>query len=107
VGRRIDVVAYHSINDTGPSDSNRDIALVNSANNLTDAVDWRTPMIAYLCIPSIRANRNVRRMVFMYVLTDDELYRQISRDVLLKCLALMTLHWRWTKRVKEFVVLIN
>jgi hypothetical protein len=46
-------------NDAGPSDSNRDIALVNSANNLTDAVDWRTPMIAYLCNPSIRANRNV------------------------------------------------
>jgi hypothetical protein len=56
------------------------------ANNATDVVDWRTPLIAHLHNPSIGTNRNIRYMAFKYVLIDNELYRRTPSDVLLKCL---------------------
>jgi hypothetical protein len=40
----------------------------------------------YLCDPNVRADMNIRRIAFNYVLIDDELYRQTPSDVLLKCL---------------------
>jgi hypothetical protein len=43
--------------------------------NMTDATDWRAPIINYLCNPSIRTYRNVLRTTFKYVLINDELYR--------------------------------
>ena len=40
----------------------------------------------YLKDPGHGAERNIQRLVFKYVLIDDELYRRTAEDVLLKCL---------------------
>src|SRR6187551_2891157 len=48
--------------------------------------DWRVPIIAYLKDPGRGAERNIRRILFKYVLLDDELYRRNAEDLLLKCL---------------------
>jgi hypothetical protein len=50
---------------------------------------------------------NVRRTTFKYVLVDDELYRQIVDDVLLRCLGLDDVILLWPKYMRVFVVLIN
>ena len=42
--------------------------------------------MTYLKDPGHGAERNIRRLAFKYVLIDDELYRRIAEDVLLKCL---------------------
>jgi hypothetical protein len=76
------------VKDARLSDVNRGITLVNSANSLADVIDWRVSLIEYLCNPSIRIDRNFRRMAFKYVLIDDELYRRTHSEVLLKCLGL-------------------
>jgi hypothetical protein len=55
------------------SGGTRDVLLINSANNATDATNWRAPIINYLRNPSIRTDRNVWRTTFKYVLVDDEL----------------------------------
>jgi hypothetical protein len=50
------------------------IALVDSLNNTTDVVDRRTPLITYMCGPSVKTDMGILRMTFKYVLIDDELY---------------------------------
>jgi hypothetical protein len=72
--------------DVGLSNDNRDVILVDLDNNVVDAVYWRTPLIVYLCNPSVTTDRNIRRIAFKYVLIDDELYHCTPSDVLLKCL---------------------
>jgi hypothetical protein len=66
----------------------REVLVIDSGNNASDAIDWNTPIINYLRNPSVRMDRNVQRTTFMYVLMDDELYHQTINDVLLKCLSL-------------------
>jgi hypothetical protein len=56
------------------------------ADNTTDAIDWRTPIINYLRERSVRTNKNVRRTTFKYILIDNKLNRRTVGDVLLKCL---------------------
>jgi hypothetical protein len=51
-----------------------------------DLCDWRTPLLAYLCDLSAKVDKSVRRSAFKYVLHNDELYRRITEDLLLKCL---------------------
>jgi hypothetical protein len=70
----------------GPSDVARKVLLIDSVDNATDAIDWRTPIINYLRNLCVKADRNVRRTTFKYVLMDDEFYRRSINDVLLKCL---------------------
>jgi hypothetical protein len=60
--------------------------LIDSAGSEADASDWRTSIINYLRNPSVRTDRNVRRITFKYILMNDELYRRTVNDVLLKCL---------------------
>ena len=48
--------------------------------------DWRVSMISYLKDPGRGAERNIRCLVFKYILVVDELYRRTADDVLLKCL---------------------
>jgi hypothetical protein len=69
-----------------PSNIARKILLVDLADNVADAIDWRTPIINYLQNPSVRTDRDVRRTTFKYVLMSDELYRRTVNDILLKCL---------------------
>lgn len=76
----------HPGKEPEPSDVTRNVFLINSADNTTDATDWMVPIINYLCNPNIRTDRNVRRIAFKYVLIDNELYRRTTGDVLLKCL---------------------
>jgi hypothetical protein len=40
----------------------------------------------YLCNPSVKTDRGVRRMTFKYILIDNELYHQTPSDILLQCL---------------------
>ena len=47
--------------------------------------DWRMPIITYLKDPGRGADRNIRCLAFKYILVDDELYRRITDDILLKC----------------------
>jgi hypothetical protein len=72
--------------ETESSHGTRNVLLINLADNAADATDWIAPIINYLCNPSVRTNRNVRRISFKYVLIDDELYRRTVIDVLLRCL---------------------
>jgi hypothetical protein len=58
------------------------------ANNLADAIDWRTPIINYLHNPGVRIERNVQRTTLNIFFIDNELYRRNVDDVLLKCLGL-------------------
>jgi hypothetical protein len=51
-----------------------------------DLYDWRTPLLAYLCDPSAKVDKSVRRSAFKYMLHNDELYRRTTEDLLLKCL---------------------
>jgi hypothetical protein len=64
------------------------VLLIDSTSDEADASDWRTLIINYLRNPSVRMDRNIRRITFKYVLMSDELYRRIVNDVLLKCLGL-------------------
>jgi len=41
---------------------------------------WRVPLISYLKNPGRGAERNIRHMAYIYVLIDDELYRQTAED---------------------------
>jgi hypothetical protein len=43
-------------------------------------------LLAYLCDPSAKVDKNVRQSAFKYVLHNDELYRRTAEDLLLKCL---------------------
>ena len=51
-----------------------------------EVADWRVPIVTYLKDPGHSAERNIRRLAFIYILIDDELYRWTAEDVLLKCL---------------------
>jgi hypothetical protein len=51
-----------------------------------DLYDWRTPLLVYLCDPSAKVDKSVRRSAFKYVLHNDELYQRTAEDLLLKCL---------------------
>jgi hypothetical protein len=73
---------------TGLSDIVRKVLLIDSVDNEATAIDWRTPIINYLRNPSVRTDRNVRRIAFKYVLMSDDLYHRTVNDVLLKCLGL-------------------
>jgi hypothetical protein len=53
-------VSYCPVKIIRLSDADRIIALVDSANDATDTVNWRTPLVAYLCDPNISADRNIR-----------------------------------------------
>ena len=59
---------------------------VASSDVGADLEDWRTPLLRYLCDPSAKIDKGVRRSTFKYVLHNDELYRRIPEDLLLKCL---------------------
>jgi len=48
--------------------------------------DWRKPIVDYLQDPSKRVDKTVRRMVFKYILIDNDLYSQTVDGILLKCL---------------------
>jgi hypothetical protein len=65
------------------SDGTRDVSLINLANNTTDAIDWRMPIINYLRDPSVRTNMNIQRTTFKYILIDNELYHRTIGDVFL------------------------
>jgi hypothetical protein len=69
------IISDHPRKDARPSDDNRDVTLVDSANNVANAVDWRTHLIVYLYNPSVRTDMNIQQIAFKYVLIDDELYR--------------------------------
>jgi hypothetical protein len=44
---------------SGPSDSAMNVFLIDSADNSTHAIDLRTPLVNYLCNPSVRMGKNV------------------------------------------------
>jgi hypothetical protein len=80
------IASDHPALSQGPSDASRDIGLVDSVNDTTDTVDWRTPLVMYLHDPNVKTHRGARWTTFKYVLIDNELYRQTPSDILLKCL---------------------
>ena len=51
-----------------------------------DSSDWRAPIVAYLCDPNVKVDKNIRRSAFKFILHKDELYRRTVKDLLLKCL---------------------
>jgi hypothetical protein len=55
----------------GPSNSTRDVSLINSANNIADAIDCRAPIINYLCNLSVRIDKNVDDVLFKCLDPDD------------------------------------
>jgi hypothetical protein len=57
-----------------PSNGASNILLINLADNVADAIDWRVPIINYLHNPNVRIDRNVQRTTFKYVLLNDKLY---------------------------------
>jgi hypothetical protein len=61
--------------ESEPSDDTRNITLINSVNNTTDAIYWRTPIINYLHNSNEKADENIQRTTFKYILIDNELYR--------------------------------
>jgi hypothetical protein len=69
-----------------PYDAIKVVTLIDSVNSTSDIVGWRTPLITYLCNPSIRIDMGIRRMAFKYVVIDVELYLSNPSDILLKCL---------------------
>jgi hypothetical protein len=44
---------------SGLSDGAMDVFLIDSTDNTTDAINWRTPIINYLRDPSVRTDKNV------------------------------------------------
>jgi hypothetical protein len=48
--------------------------------------DWRTPLLIYLCDPSAKVDKSVRRSAFQVCVHNDEVYRRTAEDLLLKCL---------------------
>jgi len=48
--------------------------------------DRRTHLLSFLQYPSIKVDKNIRRLAFKYTLHNGELYRRIVEDLLLKCL---------------------
>ena len=64
-----------------PTDS-----VINKKSSAGDNSDWRKPIVDYLCNPSERVDKDVRRMAFKYTMRDDGLYRRTVDDVLLKSL---------------------
>ena len=71
---------------TGQISKNSVSATTSNFKGKAEVADWRVPIVTYLKDPGHGAERNIRRLAFKYVLIDDELYRRIAEDVLLKCL---------------------
>ena len=71
---------------TGDAAVGSDSAKKDDSIVSVEAQDWRVPLISYLRDTGRGAERNIRRLAFKYVLIDDELYRRIAEDLLLKCL---------------------
>jgi hypothetical protein len=70
----------------GPSDTKRNIASIDSANDVANAFDCWIPIVTHLGDPNVRTDRNIQWIAFNHVLIDDELYCRTPSDVLLKCL---------------------
>ena len=70
----------------GQNTENSESADSSNFKGKAEVADWRVPIVTYLKDPGHGAVRNIRRLAFKYVLTDDELYRRTAEDVLLKCL---------------------
>ena len=51
-----------------------------------DSSDWRASIVAYLCDPSVKVDKNVRRSAFKFILHNGELYRRAAEGLLFKCL---------------------
>ena len=68
-----------------PAENSESVATSNSKGK-AEVADWRVPIVTYLKDPGQGAERNIRRLVFKYVLIDNEHYRRTAEDVLLKCL---------------------
>jgi hypothetical protein len=62
------------------------MTIVDSANNIVDALDWRIPLITHLRDPNVRVDISIQQKTFKYVLINDELYRRTPSDVMLRCL---------------------
>ena len=62
------------------------MALIDLANDTANTVNWTTPLVTYVRDPSVWTNRNIQRVAFKYILTDNKLYRRTPSDVLFKCL---------------------
>ena len=73
---------------TGDAAGNPNSALKGDLIIAAKDQDWRVPLISYLRDPSHGAETNIQRLVFKFVLIDDELYRRTAEDLLLKCLDL-------------------
>jgi hypothetical protein len=74
------IVSNRLVVSHGPSNTSRGIALIDSVNNTTDEIDWRTPLITYLCNPSVKTDSDIRWIVFKYVFIDGELYYRTPSD---------------------------
>jgi hypothetical protein len=85
-------------------DASKDIALIDSVNDTIDTVNWRMPLITYLCDPCVKTDRGARRMAFKYVLINNEMYRRTPSDILLKCLGPDDATLAMPKCMKTFVV---
>jgi hypothetical protein len=66
---------------SGLSDGAMDVFLIDSTDNTTDAINWRTPIINYLRDPSVRTDKNVRCTTFKYILMNNELCRLTVNDI--------------------------
>jgi predicted neuraminidase len=65
--------------DSGLSGVTRKVLLIDSADNESDASDWRMPINNYLRNPNIRIDKNIQCTAFKYVLMSDELYPNSQR----------------------------
>ena len=71
---------------TGRTAENSKSAATSNSKEKVEVSDWRVPIVIYLKDPGHGAERNIRCLVFKYILIDDELYHRTAEDVLLKCL---------------------
>ena len=71
---------------TGQTAENSKSTDSSNCKEKAEVADWRVPIVTYLKDPGHDAERNIRRLVFKYVLIDNEHYRRTAEDVLLKCL---------------------
>jgi hypothetical protein len=78
-----------------------------SSDVRADLYDWRTPLLVYLRDPSAKVDKGVRQSAFKYVLHNDEFYRRITKDLLLKCFDSDQVRVLWEKSMKVFMIRIN
>jgi hypothetical protein len=53
---------------SGLSGVTRKVLLIDSADNEADTSDWMAPIINYLQNPSVRTDKNIRRIAFKFFL---------------------------------------